>query len=146
MRKILFILGLVAYTTVSLAQQTPDQMTTLFFEKYETDTDGAFDYIFATNPWMQKNKDGSEKVKFQIREFKTISGAYTGFEKIRETQLGEGFKVDVYLVKYERQPLRFVFKYYKAKDTWVLYNLKFDDKIDEELDKANTSQRSYRNH
>lgn len=134
MKKILFLLSLTLLTTITYGQNSTEDLTTEFFKKYEKNTDEAFDYIFGTNKWMGDNKDGTEKVKFQLREYAKLMGKYIGFEKLTEKSLGESLKVSVYLVKYDRQPLRFIFKYYKGKEKWMLYNLKFDENIDDELD------------
>ncbi|QDH79686.1 hypothetical protein FKX85_11820 [Echinicola soli] len=83
---------------------------------------------------MGDNKDGTEKVKFQLREYANLMGGYIGFEKLYEKSVGDSLKVSVYLVKYDRQPLRFIFKYYKGRDKWMLFNLKFDENIDDELE------------
>ena len=134
MKRTILLFGLILITTISNGQNSTDDLTNKFIKMYEKDTDSAFDYIFGTNKWMGENKDGTEKVKFQLREYANLMGEYIGFEKLTERSLGESLKISVYIVKYERQPLRFIFKYYKAKDNWVLFNLKFDDNIDDELD------------
>jgi hypothetical protein len=41
-----------------------------------------------------------------------------------------------YLVKYDRQPLRFIFKFYKPNDKWVLYSYALDDSLDDEIQEA----------
>ncbi len=41
-----------------------------------------------------------------------------------------------YLVKYDRQPLRFIFKFYKLNDKWVLYSYALDDSLDDEIQEA----------
>ncbi len=134
MRKTTLPLILILFVTLMHAQSTTDDLTNKFIQMYEVNTDSAFDYLFGTNKWMGENKDGTEKMKFQLREYANLMGEYIGFEKLTEKSLGESLKVSVYLVKYERQPLRFIFKYYKAKNKWMLYNVKFDENIDEELD------------
>ncbi|MGS2765131.1 hypothetical protein [Sinomicrobium sp. M5D2P9] len=136
MRKIALLTVVLALLPVYVvySQNSTDKLTSDFFTRYEKNTDDAFDFIFGTNKWMAENKDGTKKVKFQIREYANLLGEYIGYEKVTERSLGESLKVIVYLVKYERQPLRFIFKYYKARDNWVLYNLKFDENIDNELD------------
>ena len=134
MRKTILLLSLTFLTTTAFSQNSTEELTSKFIKMYEKDTDSAFDYIFGTNKWMGENKDGTEKVKFQLREYANLMGEYIGFEKLTEKSLGESLKVSVYLVKYERQPLRLIFKYYKAKNEWMLYNLKFDENIDDELD------------
>ncbi|MBB6681202.1 hypothetical protein H4O20_07070 [Aequorivita sp. 609] len=134
MKKTILLLSLLLLTSIMFAQNSTDELTSNFFEKYKSNTDEAFDYIFGTNKWMGENKDGTEKVKFQLREYANLMGEYIGFEKLTEKSLGESLKVSVYLVKYDRQPLRFIFKYYKGKKDWMLYNLKFDEDIDDELE------------
>ena len=119
---------------MSYGQNTSEGLTNEFFTNYEASTDAAFDFIFGTNKWMGENKDGTEKVKFQIREYANLMGEYIGYEKLTEKSLGESLKVAVYLVKYERQPLRFIFKYNKAENNWMLYNFKFDESIDDDLE------------
>lgn len=44
--------------------------------------------------------------------------------------------VELGLVKYDRQPLRFSFTFYKAKDVWQLYNFEYIDRLIEELDES----------
>ncbi|MCH2034194.1 MAG: hypothetical protein MK202_11855 [Tenacibaculum sp.] len=128
----LFITLLSVFTIYS--QNSTEDLTNKFFEKFKTNSDEAFDFIFGTNKWMKENSTGTEKVKFQIREYSNLMGEYVGYEKLTEKSLGQSLKVSVYLVKYDRQPLRFIFKYYKAKNKWMLFNLKFDENIDDELD------------
>ena len=134
MKKTILLFSLTFCTYLSYSQNTTDELTAKFIQMFEENTDSAFDYIFGTNKYMAENSAGTEKVKLQLRESAKLMGEYYGFEKLTEKSLGESLKVSVYIVKYERQPLRFIFKYYKAKDNWVLYNLKFDDNIDDELD------------
>ncbi|WP_298313395.1 hypothetical protein [uncultured Aquimarina sp.] len=134
MKKTFLVLSLILLTTITYGQNSTDVLTAEFFKKYEQNSDAAFDFIFGTNKWMVENKDGIDSVKFKIREYAALMGEYIGFERLSDKPLGESLKVSVYLIKYERQPLRFIFKYYKAKDTWMLYNFKFDESIDDDLD------------
>lgn len=135
MKKIIVLLTLTLLSTLSFGQQASSEaLTRTFFEKYQQNTDEAFDFIFATNAWMAS--DDKEQVKRLLKTYTPLMGDYLGYEKLAEQSLGDSLKMAVYLVKYERQPLRFIFKYYKNKAGWVLYNIKFDDNIDDELDKA----------
>ena len=134
MKKAILFFSLALLCIMTYGQNSTDALTNEFFAKYQWNSDDAFDFIFNTNKWMGENKDGTEKVKFQIRENSNLMGEYMGFEKLTEKSLGKSLKVSVYLVKYKRQPLRFIFKYYKAKDNWMLYNFKFDESIDDDLD------------
>ena len=134
MKRTILLLFITLGTFTSYGQNSTDELTNKFIELYEKDTDAAFDFIFGTNKWMKDGGTGTEKMKFQLREYAKLMGNYIGFEKLTEKSLGKSLKVLVYIVKYERQPLRFIFKYYKAKDNWSIFNIKFDDDIDDELD------------
>ncbi len=124
---------LILSTISSYSQSSTNDLTDKFFSEFSKNTDKAFDNLFATNKWMTEKKDGVEKVKFKIRESAVLMGEYLGFEKIGEKSLSESLKIDVYLVKYERQPIRFVFQFYKPKDKWIIYNFSSDENIDDDL-------------
>jgi hypothetical protein len=65
-----------------------------------------------------------------------VVGNYYGQELISTKQVRGRLKVYSYLLKYDRQPVRFIFKFYKAHDKWMLYGFKFDDDMDAELERA----------
>jgi hypothetical protein len=114
--------------------QTSDDLTTFFFKKYKKDTDAAFDFIFGTNEWLIDDSEILENVKFKIHENKNVLGNFIGFEKLIYVPIGESLTVSIYLVKYEKQPLWFVFKFYKTEDKWMLYKFNLNENIDEVLD------------
>jgi hypothetical protein len=41
-----------------------------------------------------------------------------------------------YIVKYDREPLRFTFFFYKPKDVWRVSNFSYDENISDELEEA----------
>lgn len=49
------------------------------------------------------------------------------------------------MIKYARQPIRFTFILYKPKEEWMLFNFKYDDKLDEEMEDAANIYRTYEN-
>jgi len=46
-----------------------------------------------------------------------------------------------FIVKFERQPLRFKFLMYKPDNTWSLNNFSYDASIDDELEEASKAYR-----
>jgi vancomycin permeability regulator SanA len=115
------------------AQTSVDDITKEFFKKYEKSPQKAVDFIFETNKWMERKQDGIETVKNQLMSTIALVGDYYGYEKITVKSLGDNYRLESYLLKYDRQPLRFTFIFYKPKDKWQVQNFKFDDEVSEEL-------------
>ena len=128
---------LIYFLSINLtkAQSTINEITNEFFKVYEKNPQKAVDYIFSTNNWMSKEKNYDvENVKSQLSNFIGLVGNYYGFEKITEKSLGESLKLVSYIIKYDRQPIRFTFLFYKPKDVWKIQNFKFDDNLDAEIE------------
>ena len=127
----------VLSTNVLKAQATTEEITTEFFKTYEKSPQKAVDYVFATKKWMiDRNKDGIENVKTQLTSFLGLVGDYYGYEKITEKSVGESYKLVSYMIKYDRQPVRFTFVFYKPKDKWQVQNFQYDDNLDDELEES----------
>lgn len=56
-------------------------------------------------------------------------GACIGQEFIREDRVGESLLRLVYIQKFERHAMRWVFIFYRNNEGWVLNTFKFDDAI-----------------
>lgn len=135
----LITLTIVVFLSTSIlkAQATTEEITSEFFKTYEKSPMEAVGYVFGTNKWMvDRNKDGIANVKSQLTNFLGLVGDYYGYEKITEKSIGESYKLVSYMIKYDRQPLRFTFVFYKPKDKWQVQNFKFDDSLDEELEES----------
>ena len=127
----------VLSTNILKAQTTTEEITTEFFKTYEKSPQKAVDYVFGTNKWMMdRNKDGIENVKTQLTSFLGLVGDYYGYEKITEKSVGESYKLVSYMIKYDRQPVRFTFVFYKPKDKWQVQNFQYDDNLDDELEES----------
>ena len=63
-------------------------------------------------------------------------GDYNGYELITEKGVGSNLKLLSYIVKYDKQPVRFIFIYYKPKDVWKIYTFQFNTNLDDELTSA----------
>jgi hypothetical protein len=132
-----FLIVIILSTNILKAQSTTEEITTEFFKTYEKSPQKAVDYVFGTNKWMiDRNKDGIENVKSQLTNFLGLVGEYYGFEKITEKSVGKSFKLVSYMIKYDRQPMRFTFVFYRPNDKWQVQNFKFDDSLDDELEES----------
>ena len=63
-------------------------------------------------------------------------GVNNGYELITEKNVGANLKLQSYMVKYDKQPVRFIFIYYRPKDAWKIYTFQFNTNMDEELTSA----------
>ncbi len=129
---------LVFFTLTGIAQTSPEQMVETFFVNYEKDGASiALDNLYSTNKWMSRAKDAIENLKNQLEGLnEDFVGKYYGYELIVEKRLSESYVLLSYLVKYERQPIRFTFQFYKPNDVWLIYSFQFDGDIDEEIEEA----------
>lgn len=65
-------------------------------------------------------------------------GKYYGYELIGVHKAGESESLVIYsyLIKYEFQPIRFQFVFYKPLDKQMIYNFQFDFDINDDLIKS----------
>ncbi len=110
-----------------------------FFVKYEENgIDKAVDYIFSTNPQINKDDSQIVNLKTELHEAAKLLGEYNGYGLIATKSIANSYIYCSYLIKYSRQPLRFSFIFYKPKDKWVLHKFTFDNELEKELETAGT--------
>ncbi|RTQ52560.1 hypothetical protein EJV47_05990 [Hymenobacter gummosus] len=136
--KLLFtFLFLLFSTTLAQAQDTPDSLIDKFFKEYSKSPVQAVENLYSTNPWVSRKKDAVENLKGEIGKLTPdYVGKFYGYEPIVTRKIANSFVLRSYLIKYDRQPLRFTFEFYKANDKWFLFSFKFDTKIDDEIEEA----------
>ncbi|PHN07853.1 hypothetical protein [Flavilitoribacter nigricans] len=116
----------------AMSQKTPDELIRDFFALYEENKPAeAIDLLYSTNSeeWLEQIQDNINQVKSKFQDLQQIVGTYYGHEKLNDADLGSCFKTIIYLVKYDRQPIRFIFQYYKPQKDWRLYGFSYDDNI-----------------
>jgi len=136
MKKLLIVL-LISTSGTLFAQSNPQDLIDAFFETYEKDAGKAVKELYATNKWTERIKDDIDKVIGTVNGFtESYMGKYYGYEIITKKKFAESFELYSYLIKYDRQPIRFIFKFYKPNDKWVLYSYALDDSLDDEIQEA----------
>ena len=137
MTKSIFTLISLFLLTISFGQTKPEDIINNFFKEYSKNPAKAVEEIYATNPWNSRIRDGVESIKNEVSKYNIdYVGKYYGNEVIVKKQFSESFVLYSYLIKYDRQPMRFIFKLYKPNDKWTLYSFKIDSDIDEEIEQA----------
>lgn len=116
--------------------QSDESITANFFKQFKSNPTEAYVDLFSNNKWMKDKKSDIETVKLKMQDLINTLGTYYGYEPITEKKAGESYVLKTFLVKYERQPLRFTFLLYKPNDTWQIQNFSYDASIDDELTEA----------
>lgn len=138
----ILIATLILIPTFYTIAQTPDELVKTFFAEYkEKGVDESLDNLYATNPWIRENNEAVKNLKTQLNAMNEgLVGKQRGHEPIARKTLGDSFILMSYLMKFDRQPIRFTFQFYKPLDKWMLYSFKFDDSFDNELEESSKIQ------
>ncbi len=118
------------------AQTSIDKITDEFFEIYEKAPLKAIDYAFNNNKWIKSNTETIESLKTQFASTLKLLGEFYGYEEITEKTIGKNILLRSYLLKYDLQPIRFTFIFYKPNEDWRVQNFKYDDSILIELEES----------
>jgi len=136
---------IVVCLTKSFGQSTTTEITEKFFSIYTKDAIKAVDYAFSTNKWFDRQQDGVANLKNKLKTTIDLCGEYYGYELLSEKTAGPSIKVITYIVKYDREPIRFTFFMYKVKGIWRVNNFSYDEDIDKELEEAAKAYRLQEN-
>lgn len=122
-----------ANTKENLANSEIDSVIKEFFEVFKNkDSESAVDYIFKTNPDISSAQ--LIDLKNKLSSLRLLAGRYSGYELITVQKASKSFLYYSYLVRFEKQPVRFIFIFYKPTSIWKIYKFKYDDQIDSELE------------
>ena len=102
------------------------QLETIGFEK-------AFYNLFESNRNASYDRIELLNVVTLFNEVTNFSGNYCGYELICGSWIGNSLKLYSYMVKYETQPIKFTFIFYKCKDEWFIQNFDLNTHLVQEL-------------
>lgn len=77
----------------------------------------------------------ASNAKLQWQLVESRFGKPLGYELVSTERIGQSFVRYVYLQKFERHGLRWMFSFYRPKDIWLTNSFKFDDQLDYLYDK-----------
>ncbi len=137
MKKSLILLLLITNIN-ALSQNKPKEQVAKFFTDYQQENATvAIDNLYKTNDWMNRAADAITDLKNKMEGLNNdFVGEFYGYELILEKKLGDSFVLLSYLGKYDRQPIRFTFEFYKPHETWKVFAFKFDGNLDDEIEEA----------
>lgn len=132
-----FLICALLFSNVTFAQSTNEEtITKTFFETFKTDPGKAYSDLFKDNKWMKDKQADLETIRIKLVDFFNGLGVYYGYEAITEKGAGESYILKSFLVKCERQPVRFTFLLYRPNKTWQIQNFTYDTGIEEEVEEA----------
>ncbi|AXO79408.1 hypothetical protein DZC78_03085 [Olleya aquimaris] len=122
----------------SFSQSKPKEISELFFKEFkESGASTAIDNLYKPNKWISKNTDAIIQLKSQIAGLnEDFVGKLYGHELMFEKKLADSYILLSYIVKYDRQPIRFTFQFYKPNDQWIIHSFKYDGNIGEEIEES----------
>ncbi len=137
MKNLLFSLLLFITALPVFAQTTPDDMVATFFNEYKKDKGIAVKNLYGTSPWMSRATDAISNMVGEVEKLTPdYVGKFYGYSLICHKQLADCFVLQSYLLRYDRQPIRFIFQFYKPDKEWMLYSLSFDVNLDDEVEES----------
>lgn len=137
MKSILFTLFLLTAAMAGRAQQSPEQIIANFFVEYESQPPAvALENLYANMPWVERIREDVEDLKTDFSGLPGYVGSYIGHDLMAQKEVAGRFSIYSYLVRFDRQPIRFVFQFYKPQDTWGLYSFSYDDGFPDELEES----------
>lgn len=128
-------LSLILFCSKTYAQISPKGTAEKFFKEYQTlGVNKSIDNLYASNRWMELSAEAVSGLKTQLDGLTLdFVGKFYGFELIKEQKIGENYIFLTYLGRFDRQPIRFDFEFYKPNNAWQIHSFSFDDKFGEDL-------------
>lgn len=133
--KKLFLLALFSLLALrAQCQMDYTTLTELFFTEYTVlGPEKALEHLYATAAAPQKNRSAFEQQRAELRKLTPDNvGRYFGHQHLASRGAAR-VVVSSYLMRFEQQPVRFTFTYYRANDRWGLYAFRVDTGLVDEL-------------
>lgn len=132
-----FVLTICMFSIVTClkAQGTPDEIISDFFELYKQSPLVAVSKLIKSNQWVRdKNQYETDNLLNKLASTIEHLGDYHDYEKLAKKSVGKSFLLHSYLVKYDRQPIRFIIMFYKPKNHWKVSNFVFESSLWSEME------------
>lgn len=116
----------------------PERMVKDFFKTYKSgDKVKAVENLYEHNEWINENASTIDKVKLTLATFTDeYVGKFEGYDLLCEKMVNDRVMVFSYLAYHNRQPFRFVFKFYKPDAHWTIYAFSVNDGVFSELERS----------
>jgi hypothetical protein len=69
-----------------------------------------------------------------------LVGDFHGYELLASDEVGNCYKIYIYVAKFDRQPIRIQFDFYKPEDKWIVQGFTYDYDLDDDFESVVKSQ------
>ena len=115
----------------------PKEIVDEFFKLYGSGkVDMSVDFIASTNPWLARATDSLAHLKSQLNSLASTLGEYYEYQLIAEKCLGDRMIGFCSVAIFDRQPIRFIFVFYKPQEKWKMQKINFDMDLDDDLEES----------
>lgn len=121
-----------AAADAATASEAPayDAQIDQFFVKLESgEYAEAIAKLYGGNPWMESQQANLETLKTQFADLKEALGELHGHELLSEQWISDRYVYRWYLVRFDRSPVSFYFKFYKPADEWRFYSFEYKEDL-----------------
>lgn len=126
--------GLDASVTLPGQGGYQEKIDAFFGKAMAGNTVEALNQLYSDNPWMSRNSDAIQNLINQMASLSNLVGQLKGYELLQKKDVAGRFVYLSYMAVYERQPMLFVFEYYKPENKWMIFSFSFDDKLDDYIE------------
>ncbi len=105
----------------------PEKIVENFFSLIqEKSPSTAIDYLFSNNPQLYQKSESLQQLKNFFLNIDQFLGKFYGYEIIHKKEYHHSLYIIIVFTKYEKQPLKFLFVFYKPVNKWITYRFEVD--------------------
>jgi len=128
----LFILLTIFIRGIHAQSNEPEKIVKNFFDLYKQNRiEQALDYLFSSNPILYNKSESIKNLKNTFTNIEKVLGGYKDYSISYNQEHFESLKIIITYVRYEKQPLRLLFVFYKPGDKRITYRFEIDTKFPE---------------
>ncbi len=133
---IIQLLALTLCVSAALAQKPEDISRDFVKLHIENKHSEAIDGYFKDNPFSDRMKDDLDHIKTELASLADGKfGRCISSKLVTDTEISEILREQVYILCYERNPVRFRFIFYRPESTWIAHGFSFDAELDDDLER-----------
>lgn len=129
---LLLLVSLSGFSNNKPADNEPKEIIKTFFSLFESvGNDSALNYFFSFNKYYFESSMEVELIKLKaiLNDTRGKLGKYYDYEIIEEKKLGKNFITISAFARFDRQPLKFLFTFYRVEGAWRTHNFRFTDEL-----------------